>query len=228
MEFCGMKDTIAARAGNRGTRFMTEMEKMVAGMPYDTSDPEVVAGRNRARRANFEYNGAAWDDNERRTGILREMLGGHDGPFFMEPPIRFDFYRNTFIGRNFYSNYNLVVLDCGPVRIGNDVMIGPNVTIVPPMHALLADQRIMRTKPDGTQYDLEYAKPVTIGNNVWIAASVVINGGVTIGDDAVIGSGSVVTRDIPPGVIAAGNPCRPLRPITPADRLSGFDTDRRS
>lgn len=86
----------------------------------------------------------------------------------------------------------------------------------------------MRTKPDGTLYDLEYAKPVTIGNNVWIAASVVINGGVTIGDDAVIGSGSVVTRDIPPGVIAAGNPCRPLRPITPADRLSGFDTDRRS
>lgn len=202
---------------------MTEMERMVAGLPYDTSDPEVARGRDRARRAIYEYNGAAWDDRERRASILREILGGYDGPFFMEPPIHFDFFCNTCIGRNFYSNYNLVILDCAPVRIGNDVMIGPNVTIVPPMHALLADQRNMRTKPDGTQYDIEFAKPVTIGNNVWIAANVVINGGVTIGDDAVIGSGSVVTRDIPNGVLAAGNPCRVLRPITPADRLPGFD-----
>ncbi|HNZ03689.1 MAG TPA: sugar O-acetyltransferase [Myxococcota bacterium] len=202
---------------------MTEMEKMLAGMPYDTSDPEVQCGRNRARRAFYEYNTAAWDDNARRTAILKEVLGACDGSIFMEPPIHFDFFRNTYIGRNFYSNYNLVVLDCAPVHIGDDVMIGPNVTIVPPMHALLPEQRNIRFKPDGTAYDIEYAKPVTIGNNVWIAAGVIINGGVTIGSDAVIGSGSVVTRDIPPGVFAAGNPCRVLRPITAADRLPGFE-----
>jgi len=198
---------------------MTEMEKMLGGLLYDTSDAEVVRLRNRARRAIFEYNGAAWNDQERRDSILREMLGGHEGLFFMEPPVHFDFFRNTFVGRNFYSNYNLTVLDCAPVRIGDDVLIGPNVAILPPMHPLVAQERNIRTKPDGTAYDLEYAKPVTIGNNVWIGGNVVINGGVTIGSDVVIGSGSVVTRDIPDGVVAVGNPCRVLRPITPEDRM---------
>ena len=105
------------------------------------------------------------------------------------------------------------------MHIGKQCFIGPNVTIVTPVHPFLACDRNMRWAPDGTKFDYEYARPITIGDNVWLASNVVVCGGVTIGHDTVIGAGSVVTRDIPAGVLAAGNPCRVIRPLTEKDKM---------
>ena len=141
----------------------------------------------------------------------------------MEPDIRFDYGCNTHTGRNFYANYNCVILDVAQVKIGDDVMFGPNVTIATPVHPLLARERKMRTRPDGSKYDLEYGKPITIEDGVWLAAGVTVTGGVTIGKGAVIGAGSVVTRDIPAGVVDAGVPCKVIRKLTDDDYMGSLD-----
>lgn len=197
---------------------MTEREKMAAGQLYNPTDPELVALRRKVRQACVEYNNSNEDEEEKRYNLLHSVLKSHKKDFYFEPTIRFDYGCNTSIGENFYANYNSVILDVAPVTIGDNVMLGPNVTIATPVHPLVADERIIQQYPDGV-YDLEYAKPITIGDNVWLASGVIVNGGVTIGKNSVIGSGSVVTRDIPEGVIAVGNPCRVLRKITDKDRM---------
>ena len=198
---------------------MREYDKMISGELYDPTDIELRVLRKRVRELTREYNATTEDDAEKRIEILDRILGSHGKNFYMEPYIRFDYGVNTCVGENFFAKFYLTVLDVAPVIIGNDVMFGPNVTIATPAHPLLIEDRKMRTRENGELYDYEYAKKITIGNGVWIASNVVVNGGVSIGDNSVIGSGSVVTRDIPPNVIAAGVPCRVIRELNESDKM---------
>ncbi len=197
---------------------MTEREKMIAGKLYNPTDPELVALRKKVRQACIDFNKTNEDEQETRFALLHSVLKDHKKEFYFEPNVRFDYGCNTSIGENFYANYNSVILDVAPVTIGDNVMFGPNVTIATPVHPLLPEERAIQQYSDG-YYDLEYARPITIGNNVWLASGVIVNGGVTIGDNAVIGSGSVVTKDIPSGVVAAGVPCKVIRKLTPQDSV---------
>ncbi len=198
---------------------MREYDRMIAGELYNPSEPELVALRTRARKLFKRYNDTTEDEQEERQKLLHELFGSHGQFIYCEPPLRFDYGIHTHVGDCFFSNFNFVVLDVAPVNIGKQCFIGPNVSLVTPVHPLVAEDRIMRSTPDGGKMDYEYAKPITIGDNVWLASNVVVCGGVTIGDNTVIGAGSVVTRDIPANVLAAGNPCRVIRPITEKDRL---------
>ena len=202
---------------------MTEREKMLSGQLYDPTDEELVALRMKVRRLCERYNSSSCEEQKLRSELLREILGKCGEDAYMEPDIRFDYGCNTYTGKNFFSSYNCVILDVAEVRIGDDVMFGPNVTIATPVHPLLARERKMRTRADGSKYDLEYAKPITIEDGVWLAAGVTVTGGVTIGAGAVIGAGSVVTRDIPAGVVAAGVPCRVIRKLSEEDYMGSLD-----
>ncbi len=186
---------------------MTQFERMMAELPYHADDET----RQKMMRTRFllqEYNSLSPDNMERKNEILRELLGKTGEMFYIEPPFRCDYGCNIELGENFYSNYNLTILDCNKVKIGDNVLFAPNVTITAAGHPIHPDSR--------KKY--EYGVPVAIGNNVWIGANVVICPGVTIGDGSVIGAGSVVTKDIPANVVAFGNPCRVHREITDADR----------
>lgn len=200
-------------------RSLSEYEKMISGELYNPADAELAAMRKRARQLFQEYNNTSEDDLSRRREIVGELLGSHGKDFYFEPPFRFDYGKNTRVGEDVFGNFNLTILDCAPVIIGNQVFMGPNVTLATPVHPLLACDRNMRAAADGSKFDYEYAKPITIEDNVWLASNVTVCGGVTIGHDCVIGAGSVVTRDVPPGVIAAGVPCRVLRKLTPEDKM---------
>ena len=202
---------------------MTEREKMLAGKLYDPTDKELAALRIKVRRLCEKYNVSSCEEPELRDALLHEILGKCGENTYMEPDIRFDYGCNTYTGKNFFSNYNCVILDVAEVRIGDDVMFGPNVTIATPVHPLLARERKMRTRADGSKYDLECAKPIAIEDGVWLAAGVTVTGGVTIGAGAVIGAGSVVTRDIPAGVVAAGVPCRVIRKLSEEDYMGSLD-----
>lgn len=186
---------------------MTQFERMMAGLPYH-SDEETRAKMMNTRFLLQEYNSLAPDNMERKTELLRTLLGKTGEHIYIEPPFRCDYGCNVEVGENFYSNYNLTVLDCNKVKIGDNVLFAPNVTITAAGHPIHPDAR--------KKY--EYGIPVTIGNNVWIGANVVICPGVTIGDGSVIGAGSVVTKDIPSNVVAFGNPCRVYRQITDDER----------
>ena len=198
---------------------MTEREKMVAGMLYDPSDPELSALLVKARKLARRYNQTDEDEGEKRTALLRELLP--NSPFLpsLQAPVYFDYGCNTSFGRFCGTNFNFTCLDVCPVHIGNNVMIGPNVTLATPMHPLVPEERNVRQREDGSFYNLEYAKPITIEDNCWLASNVVVCGGVTIGEGSVIGAGSVVTRDIPPHSLAVGSPCRVIRTITEKDRM---------
>lgn len=198
---------------------MTNKEKMLAGKLYDISDSELVKLYKKAGRLCKDFNDTYLDEDEKRAQILKELLGALGKGSGFRGPIQFDYGVNTYIGTNSFANYNFTVLDCAPVTIGNDVFIGPNVTIGAPIHPLLNEERRSRYKEDGTKYDLEYAKPVTIEDGCWLASGVTVCGGVTIGRESVIGAGSVVTRDIPAGVLAVGNPCKVVRKLTPEDSV---------
>lgn len=199
---------------------MTEKEKMLAGKIYNPSDKELASLRLQAHKLSKMYNDTFEDEEEQREQILKELVPNRKKGVFLQGPVQFDYGVFTSIGKNFYANFNFTVLDCCPVKIGDNVMIGPNVSIMTPVHPLRYQDRNMKEKADGTLYDDEYAKPITIGNNCWIASCVTVTGGVTIGNGCVIGAGSVVTRDIPPNSFAAGNPCRVIREITEADAIA--------
>lgn len=199
---------------------MTEKEKMLAGKIYNPSDKELAALRLQAHKLSKMYNDTFEDEEEKREQILKELVPNRKKGAFLQGPVQFDYGVFTSIGKNFYANFNFTVLDCCPVKIGDNVMIGPNVSIMTPVHPLRYQDRNLKEKADGTLYDDEYAKPITIGNNCWIASCVTVTGGVTIGDGCVIGAGSVVTRDIPANSFAVGNPCRVIREITEADAIA--------
>ena len=186
-----------------------EKDKMLSGELYKSFDAELLAERQRAKEIVFRYNSLQPSMIEERNELLWSLFGSVKGNFFIEPPFRCDYGCNIEIGENFYANYNLVILDCAKVTIGDNVLIGPNVGIYTAGHPLHFELR---------NEEWEFACPITIEDNVWIGGNVVLNPGVTIGRNSVIGSGSVVTKDIPADVVAAGNPCRVIREITDADK----------
>lgn len=198
---------------------MTEEEKMLAGKIYDTSDEVLAKRRCKAHKLSKDYNDTYEDEEEVREKILKELLPNRGKGTYFQGPIQFDYGCYTTFGENCYANFNLVVLDCCPVTVGKNVLFGPNCMLATPVHPLLPRERNIRFKEDGTAFDYEYAKPIEIGDDCWIASNVTICGGVKIGAGTTIGAGSVVTKDIPAGVFAAGNPCRVIREITEQDSI---------
>lgn len=182
----------------------TEKEKMLAGELYNPYMPELGAMSKNARRLTSHYNQTAVEADDERIAILRELLGGLGSKTEIRPPFYCDYGTYIFVGDGVFMNFGCVILDCNTVRIGNNVLIGPNVQIYTPHHPVDAATRLT---------GLEQAFPVTIGNNVWIGGAAIICPGVTIGDNTVIGAGSVVTKDIPANVVAVGNPCRVIRQV---------------
>lgn len=188
---------------------MTEKEKMLAGELYQAFGEELYGERQHAKEVLFEFNNLPPGEVEKRHALLRGLFGSAGKTFFVEPPFRCDYGYNIHWGENSYANYNLTILDCNRVVIGDQVLIGPNVSLFTAGHPLDPAERIR---------DLEFAKPIVIGNRVWIGGGAIVNPGVTIGENSIIGAGSVVTRDIPANVVAVGNPCRVIReiPVTAA------------
>ena len=217
-ETCAILSTKSNETTQKGRFIMTEKEKMLAGKIYDSSDKELAELRTKAHKLSQQYS-SLYEDDERRNAILDELLPDHGEGFFLQGPVYFDYGVFTKFGSGCYANFNLTVLDTCPVTIGDNVFFGPNCTIATPVHPFRWQERNMKKKSDGTVYDDEYGKPITIHSNCWIASNVVITGGVTIGEGCVIGAGSVVTRDIPPNSLAAGNPCRVIREITEEDSI---------
>ena len=184
---------------------MTEAEKALAGEIYDANfDPSPMALRQRAKQALKVYNDTAPADLTSRDQQLRALLGRAGQRLHIEQPFRCDYGFNIEVGDNFYANFNLTILDANKVVIGDNVFIAPNVALHTSGHPLDVRRR---------NAGLEYAWPITIGHNVWIGAGVNVMPGVRIGDNSVIGAGSVVTRNVPPNVVAAGVPCRVMRSI---------------
>lgn len=198
---------------------MTEKEKMISGKIYDPSDSELEALRIQAHRLSKDYNDTYDDEEEKREEILSRLIPNRSDGVYLQGPIQFDYGVFTTLGKNFYANFNLTVLDVCPVTISDNVLIGPNCSLMTPIHPLRYQDRNIRQREDGTLYDYEYAKPITIKENCWLAANVTVCGGVTINEGCVIGAGSVVTRDIPPNSLAAGNPCKVIRQITEDDAI---------
>ena len=195
---------------------MNQRQRQLAGKLFDAHSEELMEIKQRAHSLCQDYNTTRENDPIRRR-LIRDLLGSIGEGTYFQGPIRFNYGCNTTIGRNCYVNFNATILDDGPVTIGDHVMIGPNVSIMASSHPLLWQEREALRYPDGHVGMSEYAPPITIGDHVWLACNVTVCGGVTIGEGAVIGAGSVVTRDIPAGWLAWGNPCRPIRPITEAD-----------
>lgn len=196
---------------------MTEQEKMISGMIYDASDDELATMRKYAHKMCIRYNKLDEDD-EKRAEILDSLIPENNGAY-LQGPIYFDYGEFTTFGQKCYANFNFTVLDCAPVTIGDNVFFGPNVTIATPVHPLLPAERNMYINERGILTDREYARPIVIESDCWIASNVVICGGVTIGKGSVIGAGSVVTRDIPAGCFAAGSPCKVIRKLTDSDSI---------
>jgi maltose O-acetyltransferase len=181
----------------------SEREKMLAGELYDPHDRHLVAGRERARDLCHALNATREKDTDERRCLLIELFGRGGDTVWMQPPFYCDYGVNIELGERVFFNFNCVVLDVCPVRIGSHTLFGPAVQIYTPMHPWDPVARRGR----------EFGKPVTIGDDVWVGGGAIILPGVTIGSRSVIGAGSVVARDVPEGVFAAGNPCRVIRQV---------------
>lgn len=175
--------------------------------------------KQKAHMLNQKYNALTEFQQEERKEVLRELLGELNENVTLQGPITFHYGRHTKIGKNTFINFNFTCQDDDIVTIGQYCAFGPNVTIVTPLHPMLADERRLLMCADGVARRLCYAKPVHIGNDCWICSNVTILPGVTIGDGCVIGAGSVVTHSIPANCFAAGNPCRVIRELTDADSM---------
>lgn len=197
---------------------MTEEEKMIKGMIYDGSEDTLYNQRALAHKLCSQYNKIEDDSDPRRKEILDKLIPNNNG-VYLQGPIYFDYGKNIEFGKHCFANFNLTILDICPVTIGDNVFIGPNVSLVTPIHPFLPEERNLYRNEKGRITDKEYAKPITIKSNTWIASNVTVCGGVSIGEGSVIGAGSVVTRDIPNGVFAAGNPCKVIRKITNEDSI---------
>jgi len=189
---------------------MTEKQKAAAGYLYNANyDPEIAAEIARCKDMCYAYNCLRYGETEQQQAILQKMLSHIGEESTIVAPFWCDYGYNTSIGSHSFINHGLMLTDGAPITIGDHVFIAPNVVITTANHAIDPDQR---------REGLEVARPVTIGSNVWIGSGAIILPGVSIGEGSVIGAGSVVTKDIPARVVAVGNPCRVLRPITEADK----------
>lgn len=192
---------------------MNEKEKMINGKPYNSSDHTLKADRKRAKEITYDYNMTNPSDTNKKNNLIKELLGSVGKNFIIEQPFRCDYGYNISIGENFFSNYNCTILDCAKVTIGNNVLFAPNVSLFTAGHPIHFEPR---------NAGVEYAFPITIGDNVWIGGCVIVNPGITIGSNVVIGSGSVVTSNIPDNSVAVGNPCKVIRKITDEDKQYYF------
>lgn len=184
---------------------MTEKEKCAEGLMYNANyDEELISERIRCKDLCQEYNLLKSSGMDARTAKMNEIISKSKGNFLIEQPFICDYGYNIEIGENFYSNHNLVILDAAKVTFGDNVFIAPNCGFYTAGHPVNVKER---------NEGLEYARPITIGNNVWIGGNVAVLPGVSIGDNSVIGAGSVVNKNIPANVIAAGNPCKVVKNI---------------
>lgn len=179
-------------------------ERMLAGEPYIADDPEIAADSARAMELTHRINTAHPHDRELVSGLFTELLGRYGEGAEIRPPFHCDYGHQIFFGARSFANFGLVVLDVAEVRIGEDVQIGPSVQLLTATHPL---------EPDPRRDKWEAAEPITIGDNVWLGGGVIVCPGVTIGHDTVVGAGSVVTRDLPAGVVAVGSPARVVREL---------------
>ncbi|MFE2051007.1 sugar O-acetyltransferase [Streptomyces sp. NPDC059459] len=182
----------------------TNLERMLAGDLYIADDPEIARRQQRAVQLAARYQAAYTEDAAAAQPILAELLGSLGTEAHVRPPLYVDYGSNITIGARTFVNYHLTALDVAAITIGEDCQIGPNVQLLTPTHPLEAEPR--RDK-------LEAARPITIGDNVWLGGGAIVLPGVSIGDNAVIGAGAVVTKDVPAGVVAVGNPARPVRNV---------------
>ena len=188
---------------------MNQKERMLQGLPYKAWLDGLAEERLENKRKIYQYNNLQPDAFEKQDMLIKQILGRTGDNIHIEAPFHCDYGYNIEVGENFYANYNLIILDVGKVIIGKNAQIAPNVSIYTAGHPI---------HPESRNSGYEYGIAVTIGDNVWIGGNVCIMPGVIIGSNVVIGAGSVVTKDIQDNVIAAGNPCRVIRPITLADR----------
>ncbi|WP_219336567.1 sugar O-acetyltransferase [Alloscardovia macacae] len=188
---------------------MNQKERMLASLPYVADMDGLAEERLECKKKLYEFNHLHPDHMDRIPELLDAILGEGGKTAWIEAPFHCDYGTNIKVGKGFFANYNLTILDPGEVVIGDNVLCAPNVSIYTAGHPL---------HPDSRNSGYEYGIPVTIGNNVWIGGSVSIMPGVTIGDNVVIGGGSVVTKDIPAWSVAVGNPARVIRKITEEDR----------
>ena len=188
---------------------MTEWEKAQAGYLYDANyDKDIVDARTKCADLCYEFNHCKPSDTKKQTELLHQILGEIKGDIVITAPFYCDYGFNISVGKNFYTNHNCTILDGAKVEFGDNVFIAPNCVFSTAGHAKDAEQR---------GKGLEIALPIKVGNNVWFGANVSVLPGVTIGDNTIIGAGSVANKDIPSGVIAVGNPCRVIREITEKD-----------
>lgn len=204
---------------------MTEFERLRNGKYANTMDLSVLKPMARAYILTQCFNKTSLFNQPIRTLLLKKLFASVDGePFHVQSPIYVEYGVNTYIGKNFLANYNFVLQDGAPVRIGDNVMLASNVTITTIIHPMDAKKRAVQWVPQRLPKKHKglyvRAKPITIGNNVWICANVTICPGVTIGDNSVIGAGSVVTRDIPANVFACGIPCKPIKVLATKEKLN--------
>ncbi|MCK1995152.1 sugar O-acetyltransferase [Peribacillus muralis] len=197
---------------------MSEKDKMLNQEYYISCDNELTEERERAKDLLFEFNHMKPSQRYERNQIIQKLFHSVGENAWIESPFNCDYGYNITVGDNFYTNTNCTILDCAKVTIGNNVWIGPNVSLYTPNHAIDAIERIA---------GYERTLPINISDNVWIGGSVTIVPGVTIGDNSIIGAGSVVTKDIPANVIAAGVPCKVIRSITEKDKI-GLTTNKQS
>ena len=211
----GMVQSIQTRIVRGGVRFVTEKEKMQRQMLYDANyDPELRQERIDCKELCYDYNALRPSQTEEQTELMKRILGKTKGAFTILAPFWCDYGFNVEVGENFFANHGCVILDCAKVTFGDNVFVAPNCGFYTAGHPVDAERR---------NAGLEYAYPITVGDNVWFGGGVQVLPGVTIGSDVVIAVGSVVNRDIPDHVVAGGTPCRVIRPITEADRHTKFD-----
>lgn len=182
---------------------MTEKEKMLAGELYNSSDKQLVDELIKAKKLCNQYNSLGVEDMEKANEIIKQLFSKTGNEFTIMPNFYCDYGFNIEIGEKFYANHNLVILDANKVIFGNNVQIGPNCGFYTSGHPIDKE----------TRRKVEFAKPIVIGNDVWIGGNVCVMPGVTIGDNTVIGAGSVVTKDIPSNVVAVGNPCKVIKEL---------------
>ncbi len=200
---------------------MNETEKMFDGKIYNPFCEGMPQARRKAHELCQKYNQLPESDTAAREAILRELMPDRGEGVYLQGPIQFDFGTHIQMGAHSYANFNFCVLDENRVIIGDNVFIGPNCSILTPIHPLChEDRNIFQDEKTGVDTNLEYSAPVVIGDNCWLGGNVTVLPGVTIGEGCVIGAGAVVAKSIPAHTLAFGNPCRVIRPITQEDRLS--------